>query len=112
MALADQYADLFDDGDDDDMIAATNETENNISCAQPRSSTTKIPDDDSDEDNDGFGRGNEKRRINKLSVEDDESRGKCCSLLILSLKLIFLLIRFYQTKNSYFYHRHQHQCVH
>ena len=93
VALADQYADLFDDGDDDDMIAATCDTENNISCAQSRSSSTKIPDDDSDDDNDGFGKGHEKSRINKMSVEDDESRGRCCSSIIFSFKLILYLIQ-------------------
>ena len=100
MALADQYADLFDDGDDDDMIAATCDTENNISCGQSRSSTTKIPDDDSDDDNDGFGRGHEKSRINK--IEDDESRGKCCSLIKVSLKLVLRrLIPLYHAKISH-----------
>ena len=100
VALADQYADLFDDGDDDDMIAATCDTENNISCGQSRSSATKIPDDDSDDDNDGFGRGYEKSRINK--IEDDESGGKYCSLIILSLKLILRrLMQLYHTKTSH-----------
>ena len=98
VALADQYADLFDDGDDDDMIAATCDTENNISCAQPRSSTTKIPDDDSDADNYVLRKLYEKSRINKMTVEDDESRGKCCSLIIFSLKLILCLVQSYQTK--------------
>ena len=68
---------MFDDGDDDDMIAATCNTENEIACGQLQSTTTKIPDDDSEDDayDDGFGRTQKKTQINKISINDDESRG-------------------------------------
>ena len=69
---------MFDDGDDDDMIAATCNTESDIASAQPQSTNTKIPDDDSDDDadDDRFGRTQKRGQMDRIIADDDESRGK------------------------------------